>query len=175
MSSTLRFASSLSTRASEGGTGTASLVQLENQILTLRSTILAVIPLGEATSPGGIKDSAALTLDAPYGDVESSTSTGLTPRASVVGGKNIPVGGIVVEAQDFTNLQQEYNKLMFKKHEVWSRSFLIPKAFIGLSFQVHNGSKLVLLKVTAKMVGYRFGEFVPSRKVTIHKEAKKKK
>jgi len=172
MSSTLRFASSLSTRASEGGTGTASLVQLENQIITLRSTILAVIPLGEATSPGGIKDSAALTLDAPYGDVESSTSTGLTPP---VGGKNIPVGGIVVESQDFTNLQQEYNKLMFKKHEVWSRSFLIPKAFIGLSFQVHNGSKLVLLKVTAKMVGYRFGEFVPSRKVTIHKEAKKKK
>jgi len=169
MSSTLRFASSLSTRASEGGTGTASLVKLENQILTLRSTILAVIP---QTSPGGIKDSAALTLDAPYGDVESSTSTGLTPP---VGGKNIPVGGIVVEAQDFTNLQQEYNKLMFKKHEVWSRSFLIPKAFIGLSFQVHNGSKLVLLKVTAKMVGYRFGEFVPSRKVTIHKEAKKKK
>ena len=122
MSSTLRFASSLSTRASEGGTGTASLVQLENQILTLRSTILAVIPLGEATSPGGTKDSAALTLDAPYGDVESSTSTGLTPPVGgkniPVGGKNIPVGGIVVEAQDFTNLQQEYNKLMFKKHEV---------------------------------------------------------
>ena len=113
MSSTLRFASSLSTRTSEGGTGTASLVQLENQIITLRSTILAVTP---QTSSGGSQnqtstavDEVTLTPDAPYGDVESSTSTGFTAQA-----KNT----ILVEAQDFTNLQQEYNKLMFKKHEV---------------------------------------------------------
>ena len=44
-----------------------------------------------------------------------------------------------------------------------------------LSFQVHNGSQFVLLKITEKIVGYRFGEFVPTRKVTVHKEAKKKK
>ena len=42
-------------------------------------------------------------------------------------------------------------------------------------FQVHNGSQFVLLKITEKIVGYRFGEFVPTRKVTVHKEAKKKK
>ena len=60
-----------------------------------------------STSTAG--DEVTLTLDAPYGDVESSTSTGFTAQA-----KNT----ILVEAQDFTNLQQEYNKLMFKKHEV---------------------------------------------------------
>jgi len=79
------------------------------------------------------------------------------------------------EADDFIKIQEEYNKLMFKKHQVWCRSFVIPKTFVGLSFQVHNGSKLVLLKITEKMVGYRFGEFVPTRKVTVHKEVKKKK
>lgn len=79
------------------------------------------------------------------------------------------------EADDFIKIQEEYNKLMFKKHQVWCRSFVIPKTFVGLSFQVHNGSKFVLLKITEKMVGYRFGEFVPTRKVTVHKEVKKKK
>ena len=33
---------------------------------------------------------------------------------------------------------------------------------------------LYYLKSLKKIVGYRFGEFVPTRKVTIHKEAKKK-
>jgi len=75
----------------------------------------------------------------------------------------------------YSKLQEEYNKLLFKKHQVWCRSFVIPKAFVGLSFQVHNGSKFVLLQVTEKIVGYRFGEFVPTRKVTVHKEVKKKK
>ena len=82
---------------------------------------------------------------------------------------------IPVNANDFKKLQEEYNTLLFKKHQVWCRSFVIPKTFVGLSFQVHNGSKFVLLKVTEKIVGYRFGEFVPTRKVTVHKEVKKKK
>ena len=82
---------------------------------------------------------------------------------------------IQVNANDFKKLQEEYNTLLFKKHQVWCRSFVIPKTFVGLSFQVHNGSKFVLLKVTEKIVGYRFGEFVPTRKVTVHKEVKKKK
>ena len=161
MSSTSRFASSLST------TGTASLVQLENQILTLRSTILAVVPqvgqsellTNESSTTKGFKHSEKVS--------QLHQSSNLSHHE---GGSNI----IVVETEDFSTLQQEYNKLMFQKHKVWSRSFIIPKAFIGLSFQVHNGSKFILLKVTAKMVGYRFGEFVPSRKVTIHKEVKKK-
>ena len=81
---------------------------------------------------------------------------------------------VSVSEKDFVSLQEEYNKIMRVKHKVWCRSFVIPETFIGLSFQVHNGSKFILLKITAKMVGYRFGEFVPTRKVTVHKEVKKK-
>ena len=82
---------------------------------------------------------------------------------------------VAFEIEDYIKLQEEYNKLIFKKHQVWCRSFVIPKTFVGLSFQVHNGSKFVLIKITEKIVGYRFGEFVPTRKVTVHKEVKKKK
>ena len=129
--------------------GATALLTLETQILTLKETILCLEPM--------IKEEESLS-----------------------GSQGAPEGvafdtNIQVNANDFKKLQEEYNTLLFKKHQVWCRSFVIPQTFVGLSFQVHNGSKFVLLKVTEKIVGYRFGEFVPTRKVTVHKEVKKKK
>ena len=129
--------------------GATALLTLETQILTLKETILCLEPM--------IKEEESL-----------SGSQGAPERKAF--DTKIPVN-----ANDFKKLQEEYNTLLFKKHQVWCRSFVIPKTFVGLSFQVHNGSKFVLLKVTEKIVGYRFGEFVPTRKVTVHKEVKKKK
>ena len=124
--------------------GAESLLTLETKILTLKETIITVEAI--------IKKDSVSDGEAEHGVFEN----------------------FQVSAEDFKKLQDEYNELIFKKHKVWSRSFVIPKTFVGLSFQVHNGSKFVLLKITEKIVGYRFGEFVPTRKVTIHKEAKKK-
>jgi len=129
--------------------GATALLTLETQILTLKETILCLEPM--------IKE-------------EKSLSGSQGAPEGVAFDTKIPVN-----ANDFKKLQEEYNTLLFKKHQVWCRSFVIPKTFVGLSFQVHNGSKFVLLKVTEKIVGYRFGEFVPTRKVTVHKEVKKKK
>ena len=129
--------------------GATALLTLETQILTLKETILCLEPM--------IKEEESL-----------SGSQG-APEGVAFDTK------IQVNANDFKKLQEEYNTLLFKKHQVWCRSFVIPQTFVGLSFQVHNGSKFVLLKVTEKIVGYRFGEFVPTRKVTVHKEVKKKK
>ena len=129
--------------------GATALLTLETQILTLKETILCLEPM--------IKEEESL-----------SGSQG-APEGVAFDTK------IQVNANDFKKLQEEYNTLLFKKHQVWCRSFVIPKTFVGLSFQVHNGSKFVLLKVTEKIVGYRFGEFVPTLKVTVHKEVKKKK
>ena len=129
--------------------GATALLTLETQILTLKETILCLEPM--------IKE-------------EESLSGSQGAPEGVTFDTKIPVN-----ANDFKKLQEEYNTLLFKKHQVWCRSFVIPKTFVGLSFQVHNGSKFVLLKVTEKIVGYRFGEFVPTRKVTVHKEVKKKK
>ena len=141
--------------------GATALLTLETQILTLKETILCLEPI--------IKEEESLSgsQGAPEGvafDTKIQNSFGISETK-----------GFQVNANDFKKLQEEYNTLLFKKHQVWCRSFVIPKTFVGLSFQVHNGSKFVLLKVTEKIVGYRFGEFVPTRKVTVHKEVKKKK
>ena len=76
------------------------------------------------------------------------------------------------DSDTISQLQEEYNKIIFKKHKVWSRSFVIPKTFVGISFQVHNGTKFQDILITEEIVGYRFGEFVPTRKVTVHKQVK---
>ena len=131
--------------------GAESLLTLETKILTLKETIITVEAIIK-------KDSISENLQTDSVSLEHAVFENFH-----------------VSAEDLKKLQDEYNELIFKKHKVWSRSFVIPKTFVGLSFQVHNGSKFVLLKITEKIVGYRFGEFVPTRKVTIHKEAKKKK
>ena len=139
--------------------GATALLTLETQILTLKETILCLEPM--------IKEEESLSGSQGAPEGVAFETSGSERKAFDT--------KIQVNANDFKKLQEEYNTLLFKKHQVWCRSFVIPKTFVGLSFQVHNGSKFVLLKVTEKIVGYRFGEFVPTRKVTVHKEVKKKK
>ena len=139
--------------------GATALLTLETQILTLKETILCLEPM--------IKEEESLSGSQGAPEAVAFETSGSERKAFDT--------KIQVNANDFKKLQEEYNTLLFKKHQVWCRSFVIPKTFVGLSFQVHNGSKFVLLKVTEKIVGYRFGEFVPTRKVTVHKEVKKKK
>ena len=139
--------------------GATALLTLETQILTLKETILCLEPM--------IKEEESLSGSQGAPEGVAFETSGSERKAFDT--------KIQVNANDFKKLQEEYNTLLFKKHQVWCRSFVIPQTFVGLSFQVHNGSKFVLLKVTEKIVGYRFGEFVPTRKVTVHKEVKKKK
>ena len=151
--------------------GATALLTLETQILTLKETILCLEPMikeeeslsGSQGAPEGVAFETSGSERKAF-DTKIQNSFGISETK-----------GFQVNANDFKKLQEEYNTLLFKKHQVWCRSFVIPKTFVGLSFQVHNGSKFVLLKVTEKIVGYRFGEFVPTRKVTVHKEVKKKK
>ena len=156
--------------------GATALLTLETQICTLKETILYLELMSkeeetfasehevfETTSSESNTNEMKIPVTKEKKNSRSSESEKL-PRA-LQNEKGI----------SYSKLQEEYNKLLFKKHQVWCRSFVIPKAFVGLSFQVHNGSKFVLLQVTEKIVGYRFGEFVPTRKVTVHKEVKKKK
>ena len=153
--------------ANTGGIGTTSLFHLENQILTLQATIRNVIVESQgsnAENTGSEENSinvpCTTLLEGKYVTTNDSFGTDSLPT-------------ITVTSKELEILQQEYNKIILKKHKVWSRSFVIPQAFIGLSFQIHNGTKFILLIITENMVGYRFGEFVPTRKVTIHKEIKK--
>ncbi|GJL97540.1 MAG: 30S ribosomal protein S19 [Hyphobacterium sp.] len=60
-----------------------------------------------------------------------------------------------------------------KPIKTWSRRSTIMPQFVGLTFQVHNGSKFIPVLVNEDMVGHKLGEFSPSR--TYHGHAADKK
>ena len=60
-----------------------------------------------------------------------------------------------------------------KPIKTWSRRSTIMPQFVGLTFQVHNGSKFIPVLVTEDMVRHKLGEFSPSR--TYHGHAADKK
>lgn len=62
--------------------------------------------------------------------------------------------------------------------KTWSRRSTILPEMVGLTFAVHNGKKFVPVYVTESMVGYKFGEFAPTRTYYGHgldKKAKKRR
>jgi small subunit ribosomal protein S19 len=58
--------------------------------------------------------------------------------------------------------------------KTWSRRSTILPQFVGLTFQVHNGSKFIPVLVTEEMVGHKLGEFAPTRVFHGHTAADKK-
>ena len=52
--------------------------------------------------------------------------------------------------------------------KTWSRDSVIFPEMVGLTIGVHNGRVHVPVKVTEEMVGYRLGEFAPTRKFIRH-------
>jgi len=63
-----------------------------------------------------------------------------------------------------------------RKREViktYSRASVIIPEFVGHTFLVHNGKRFISVYVTEAMVGYRLGEFAPTRFFRGHGEAHK--
>mmetsp|Transcript_12316 Transcript_12316/g.25217 ORF Transcript_12316/g.25217 Transcript_12316/m.25217 type:complete len:91 (+) Transcript_12316:863-1135(+) len=60
----------------------------------------------------------------------------------------------------------------FKLIQTQSRCSTILPIFCGKSFLIHNGKQYVSLKISNDMVGYKFGEFVPTRRRFIYKKKK---
>jgi small subunit ribosomal protein S19 len=57
----------------------------------------------------------------------------------------------------------------------WSRRSVIGPAFVGYTISIHNGKKHVPVFITENMVGYKLGEFAPSRTFKKHGGVKAKK
>lgn len=55
----------------------------------------------------------------------------------------------------------------------YSRASMITPDCIGLTFAVHNGKKFVPVQVTEAKVGFKFGEFAPTRLFRAHSGTKK--
>lgn len=72
----------------------------------------------------------------------------------------------------YLNLEQSNDKK--KPIYLTSRNSDILPKFVGLEFKVHNGKKYVTVNVLNTMVGYKFGEFVPTRaRFNFKKKSKK--
>jgi small subunit ribosomal protein S19 len=50
----------------------------------------------------------------------------------------------------------------------WSRRSTITPEFVGLTIAVHNGKKFIPVFITEEMVGYKLGEFAPTRSFYSH-------
>lgn len=73
-----------------------------------------------------------------------------------------------------------WNKVETAKREnsrrpikTWSRRSVIMPEFVGLTIAVHNGRRHVPLFITENMVGYKLGEFAPTRTYRGHAVGKK--
>jgi len=62
-----------------------------------------------------------------------------------------------------------------KPVKTWSRRSMILPEMIGLTIAVHNGRQHVPVFVTEDMVGYKLGEFAPTRTFKGHAADKKGK
>ena len=52
--------------------------------------------------------------------------------------------------------------------KTWARASVITPEMIGVQIAVHNGKIFIPLKITEDMVGYRLGEFSPTRTFRRH-------
>ena len=58
--------------------------------------------------------------------------------------------------------------------KTWARASQIPPEFVGHRILVHNGRRHVEIFITEDMVGYRLGEFAPTRTFKGHGQMTKR-
>lgn len=59
--------------------------------------------------------------------------------------------------------------------KTWSRRSTVTPDFVGYTVAIHDGRKHVPVFITENMVGYKFGDLVPSRTFKRHGGVKAKK
>lgn len=69
----------------------------------------------------------------------------------------------------YMNLSFSADKKVENGIKINTRTSTILPVFVGRIFEIHNGAKYVPVKVTASMIGHKFGEFVPTKKQVKHK------
>ncbi len=62
-----------------------------------------------------------------------------------------------------------------KPIKTWSRRSTIIPDMIGFTFSVHNGRNFVPVYITENHIGYKLGEFAPTRTFKGHKGSVQKK
>jgi small subunit ribosomal protein S19 len=84
--------------------------------------------------------------------------------------KGPSVASYVIDKISQMNLLGDRNTI-----QTWSRSTTILPMMVGHTFAVHNGCQHVPVFVVEDMVGYKLGEFAPTRKFRSHLKKDKRK
>lgn len=58
--------------------------------------------------------------------------------------------------------------------KIYNKNFIILPEYIHLLFRVYNGINFIPLRIKPAMIGFKFGEFIFTRKNHIYKKKKKK-
>ena len=59
--------------------------------------------------------------------------------------------------------------------KTWSRRSTVTPEFVGVTIAIHDGRKHIPVFITENMVGYKLGEFAPTRTFRKHGGVKAKK
>lgn len=62
-----------------------------------------------------------------------------------------------------------------KPIKTWSRASMIIPQMVGLTIAVHNGRNFLPIYISEDMVGYKLGEFAPTRTFKMHSGDRKAK
>jgi len=62
-----------------------------------------------------------------------------------------------------------------KPIKTWSRRSMVIPDMVGLTLNVHNGRQFVPVYITENHIGYKLGEFAPTRTFKGHKGSVQKK
>jgi small subunit ribosomal protein S19 len=74
-----------------------------------------------------------------------------------------------------SKVQQAVATSSKKPIKTWSRRSMVLPEMVGLTIAVHNGKQHIPVYVTENMVGFKLGEFAPTRTFRGHSGDKKAK
>jgi small subunit ribosomal protein S19 len=83
--------------------------------------------------------------------------------------------GPYVEASLLQKVEAAAAENSKKPIKTWARASMIIPTMIGLTIAVHNGRDFVPIFITEDMVGYKLGEFAPTRTFKMHSGERKVK
>ena len=72
-------------------------------------------------------------------------------------------------------LYNNKKNFILEKNFIYNRSQIISSEFLNQTVNIHNGTRFFEITINDKMIGLKFGEFAPTRKLPLHKKKKNNK
>lgn len=64
----------------------------------------------------------------------------------------------------------DFSKIKKQKFKIFNKNLIILPEYVNFFFYIYNGYKFIYLKINENMVGYKFGEFIYTKKKHVFKK-----